>query len=143
MSKTLLCALAVLALASLSIAAAQDMPAPAAGDTNIQVTIGKNTVATEPYVLAPQEFSTYAQPYQMENGMVLSFEQRSHRYFARMRNEPKVEIFPLAAGVFGAGNGTLFVFRDEGDSLAVSHMERLPFAGLGMIDPNRVYASIR
>jgi hypothetical protein len=137
MSKTIICALAVLAFAGPSIAAAQD------SDSSIQVKISKDSIATTPYVLAPQEFSTYAQPYALETGMVLTFEQRSHRYFARMRNEPKVEIFPQAEGVFTSANGTLFVFRNEGETIAVSHLERLPFAGNHLIDPQRVYASIR
>jgi hypothetical protein len=142
MSKLIICALAVLALASPTIAAAQQAPAQASAD-NIQIKIGKESAVTKPYVLAPQEFSTYVQPYQLETGMVLTFEQRSHRYFTRVRNEPKVEIFPLAEGVFASANGTLFVFRDEGDTIAVSHMERLPFAGNSLIDPERVYTAMR
>lgn len=142
MSKMIFCALAVLVFASPTIAAAQEALAQASGD-NIQIKIGKSSAATTPYVLAPQEFSTYAQPYQLESGMVLTFEQRSRRYFARMRNEPKVEIFPQAAGVFASADGTLFVFRDEGDTIAVSHMERLPFAGNHLIDPGRVYLAQR
>jgi hypothetical protein len=142
MSKMIICALAVLACASPSIAAAQEAPGLAGGD-NIQVKIGKSAALTKPYVLAPQEFSAYAQPYLLETGMVLTFEQRSRRYFTRLHNEPKVEIFPLAEGVFASANGTLFVFRDEGDTIAVSHMERLPFAGLELIDPQRVYTASR
>ena len=142
MSKMIFCALAVLAFASPSIAAAQEAPVQTSGD-NIQVKIGKNAAATTPNVLAPQEFSTYVQPYQLESGMVLTFEQRSRRYFTRMHNEPKVEIFPLAAGVFASANGTLFVFRDEGDTIAVSHLERLPFAGNHLIDTERVYVAQR
>ncbi len=142
MSKMIICALAVLAFASPSIATAQEVPVQSTGDS-IQVKIGKNPVATTPYVLAPQEFNTYVQPYLLESGMVLTFEQRSHRYFTRMRNEPKVEIFPLAAGVFASANGTLFVFRDEGDTIAVSHMERLPFAGNHLVDTERVYVAQR
>jgi len=141
MSRLMLSALAVLAFAGPTIAlAAEQAPDPApSGD--IQVKILKHEAVTERYVLAPQEFRSYVQPYLMETGMVLSFEEQHHRYFTRLRNEPKVEIFPLAAGVFQSANGTLFVFRDEGDSIAVSHMERLPFAGFTLLDPERVYAS--
>jgi hypothetical protein len=142
MSKVIICALAVLALSSSAIAA-QEAPAPAAGASNIQVRIVKSTVATTPYVLAPREFSAYAQPYQLETGMVLTFEQRSNRYFTHLRNEPRVEIFPLAQGVFRSADGTLFVFRDEGDTLSVSHMEQLPFAGNHLIDPEQVYTAAR
>ncbi len=143
MSKMMGSALAVLAVAGPAIAAAQLAPAPAAGASNIQVTIGKHSLASTPYVLAPQEFSNYAQPYRLESGLVLTFEQRSHRYFTRMRNEAKVEIFPQAEGVFTAADGTLFVFRNGGESIAVSHLERLPFAGNVLIDPQRIYAATR
>ena len=141
MSRLMLSALAVLAFVGPTIAlAAQEAPAPAqTGDS--QVKILKQEDFRAHYVLAPQEFRSYAQPYLMETGMVLTFEEQHHRYFTRMRNEPKVEIFPLAAGVFQSASGTVFVFRDEGDSIAVSHMERLPFAGLSQLDPERIYAS--
>jgi hypothetical protein len=127
-------------LASPAVAGAQE---PAAAGDGAQVRISKNYAATEPYKLAPQEFSAYAQPYLLETGLVLTFEQRRHRYFTQLRNEARVEIFPLAAGVFSSENGTLFVFRDAGDSIAVSHMERLPFAGHARFDPQRVYLAGR
>lgn len=137
MSRLLLSAVAVLAFAGPAIALAQQ-----AGE--IQVKIVKHEAGpVARYVLAPQEFRSYAQHYLMETGMVLAFEEHHHRYFTRLHNEPKVEIFPLAEGVFQSANGTLFVFRDEGDSLAVSHMERLPFARVGLLDPARVYLAQR
>jgi hypothetical protein len=144
MSRLLLSALAVLAFAGPTIALAQQGAPVAAPAGEIQVKIIKHEAASVArYVLAPQEFRSYAQQYLLETGMVLNFEEQHHRYFTRLRNEPKVEIFPLAQGVFQSVNGTLFVFRDEGDSIAVSHMERLPFAGFGLLDPARVYAALR
>lgn len=121
---------------------AQQQPPAVAGDS-VQVRISKNVTATEPYKLAPQEFGAYAQPYLLETGLVLMFEQRRHRYFTHIRNEARVEIFPLAAGVFTSGDGTLFVFRDGGDTIAVSHLERMPFAQHARIDPGRVYMASR
>jgi len=141
MSRLILSALAVLAFAGPTIALAEEQASVPAQAGEIQVKILKNEAITQRYVLAPQEFRSYTQPYQMETGMVLTFEEQHHRYFTRLRNEPKVEIFPLASGVFQSANGTLFVFRDEGDSIAVSHMERLPFAGFSLLDPDRIYAS--
>lgn len=137
---TRIAVLAGVMVASPAIAGPQE---PAAAGDGVQVRISKNYAATEPYKLAPQEFSAYAQPYLLETGLVLTFEQRRHRYFTQLRNEARVEIFPLAAGVFSSENGTLFVFRDEGDSVAVSHMDRLPFAGHARFDPQRVYVAGR
>lgn len=144
MNKMPLGVLALIVLASPAITTvAQQAPDPLPSGDSVQVKIGKDRVQTEPYVLAPREFSTYAQPYQMETGQVLMFEQQRHRYYAQVRNEARVEIFPLASGVFSSANGTLFVFRDDGESLAVSHLERLPFAGNNLIDPVRVIVSVR
>ncbi|MFA9217642.1 MAG: hypothetical protein ACEQSK_11125 [Sphingomonadaceae bacterium] len=143
MRTMIVCALAVLAYASPSIVAAQNKPAVTASGDAIQVTISKQSAATTPYVLAPQEFSSYAQPYLLETGMVLSFEQRARHYYARLRNEARVEIFPLAEGVFASVNGTQFVFRDEGDSIAISHLERLPFAAVQGLAPGRLYLAAR
>lgn len=137
MSRRLLCVLAVLAFAAPVIARAQ-----AGGEIQVKILKHESDPPAR-YVLAPQEFRSYAQHYLLETGMVLVFEEHHHRYFTRLHNEPKVEIFPLAAGVFRSANGTLFVFRDEGDSVAVSHMERLPFAGLARLQPGQVYASLR
>lgn len=133
-------ALACVLLAGPAIA---QQPTPAVADDGVQVRISKNVTATEPYKLAPQEFGAYAQPYLLETGLVLTFEQRRHRYFTQVRNEAKVEIFPLAAGVFTSGDGTLFVFRDGGDTIAVSHLERMPFAQHARIEPGRVYMAAR
>ena len=74
---------------------------------------------------------------------MLTFERPRHRYFTQLRNVARVEIFPLAAVVFSSDNGTLFVFRDEGYSVAVSHMDSLPFAGHARFDPQRVYVAGR
>jgi hypothetical protein len=117
--------------------------APAVAGDSAQVRISKTYTATAPYKLAPQEFGAYAQPYLLETGLVLTFEQRRQRYFTQVRNEARVEIFPLAAGVFTSGDGTLFVFRDGGDSIAVRHLERMPFAHHARIDPGRVYMAAR
>lgn len=137
--KMMIGALACVLLASPAIA---QQPAPAVGDS-VQVRISKNVGATVPYKLAPQEFGAYAQPYLLETGLVLTFEQKRQRYFTQVRNEAKVEIFPLAAGVFTSGDGTLFVFRDGGDSIAVSHLERMPFAHHARLEPGRVYMAAR
>ncbi|HJV03259.1 MAG TPA: hypothetical protein VJ752_22170 [Burkholderiaceae bacterium] len=139
-AKTMIVALACVLLASPAVAQQQT---PAAAGDGVQVRISKNATASVPYKLAPQEFGAYAQPYLLETGLVLTFEQRRQRYFTQVRNEARVEIFPLAAGVFTSGDGTLFVFRDGGDTLAVSHLERMPFAQHARIDPGRVYVAAR
>lgn len=138
--KWMMGALAGIMWASLAIAQQQ---APVVAGDSVQVRIGKHYTATAPYQLAPQEFGAYAQPYLLETGLVLTFEQKRHRYFTQVRNETKVEIFPLAAGVFTSEDGTLFVFRDGGDSIAVSHLERMPFAHHAGITPGRVYVASR
>lgn len=143
MSKWIIGALAIVVLASPSNIHAQDAPTTVQSGDGVQVKISKSQVAPAPYFLAPQEFSAYAQPYLLESGLVLMFEQRARRYYTQLRGEARVEIFPLAAGVFVSGNGTMFVFRDDGDRIAVSHLERLPFAGNQLISPDRVYASLR
>lgn len=151
MKKILFNALVIAALTSPSImCAAQQAPAtasataPADDAMRVQVVKGRQHAwATHPYVLAPQEFAAYAQPYLLETGMVLLFEQRARHYFVQVPREAKVEIYPQAAGVFSSDNGTLFVFRADGDTVAVSHLERLPFAGNALIAPDRVVAALR
>lgn len=124
-------ALAVLASVS-AVAAAQDgatVPVPAKAQPS--------------YRLAPQEFYSYEQRYLLENGAALQMSQKRHRYYTQLHNQQPVEIHPLAPGVFVSAQGTRLEFRDEGDTIAVTHLDRLPYAGAPIFDKDRTYLARR
>lgn len=113
----------VLAIAAVSASAAPQSE-PAASDT-VQIR------AKAAYRLSPQDFNDYAATYQLETGHQVKFTQGLHRYFAALRGEAKVEIYPVARGVFVSDNGARIVFSDSGDTLLISHPELLP-AGVAL-----------
>ncbi|NRR29287.1 hypothetical protein HSX11_03720 [Oxalobacteraceae bacterium] len=119
-------ALAAIALICPSIAyAASPTPVAAAtpaseGNQNIKQQRGGN------YVLSPKEFSSYTQPYLLETGHLVKFSQRLHRFYAALHGEDQVEIFPVAKGVFVSPNGARIEFRDRGESLAITYLDRKP-----------------
>ena len=121
MKKAILKTLAVVALASLSAASlAQEV-----AEQSIQV-IGKSG-----YKLAPQEFETYARTYKLETGQVLKLRGTMNHYFVQLKGEPEVEMVGQAPGVFVASTGTRLDFRDDGDLVLVTGVERLPIASNG------------
>ena len=108
-----------------------------------QETVQVSDRAIAAYRLAPQEFYNYEQRYLLENGMVLSFHEKRRHYYVQYRDETPLEIFPLAEGVFMTAAGSRMEFKEEGDIIAISHLELLPYAGGPAIDPARVYVARR
>lgn len=124
-------ALAVLAGVS-AVAAAQDA-----------VTVQVPVKAQPSYRLAPQEFYLYEQRYLLENGMALQMSEKRHRYYTQLHNQQPVEVYPLAPGVFVSALGTRLEFREEGDTIAITHLDRLPYAGAPNIDKDHIYLARR
>lgn len=116
----------ILAAAAIALAASATAYAapqtPVAADESVQIT-GKTQ-----YKLAPNEFDDYEYAYQLENGQVLKFSQRVTTFYTQLRGEPKTQIFARAPGVFMTAAGARIEFRDAGETVAVSNLERLPMA---------------
>jgi len=112
--------LGVALAAALSIAAV----AHAAGPDNESVKISAPGAAD--FKFKPQEFQDYLYTYALSNGEKLKFTQTVAHYYAQLRGEAKVEIFPLAPGQFVTQAGTRIAFASEGDELTISNYERLP-----------------
>lgn len=111
-------AVAVSVLATSAIAAPQE---PAV-DGSVQIQ-GKTH-----YKVAANEFDDYDYAYQLENGQILKFSQRVTSFYTQIRGEPKEQIFARAPGVFMTAAGTRIEFRDAGESVAITNLERLPMA---------------
>jgi hypothetical protein len=95
------------------------------------------------YRLAPQEFYAYEQRYLLTNGLSLSLQEKRHHYFTQLYNQQPVEIYPVAPGVFVTAQGTRLEFDDEGDTIAITHLDRLPYAGTLTIQTDQVYLARR
>lgn len=107
-----------------------------------QVQISRATAAPA-YRLAPQEFDSYARPYLLDNGIVIHFFQRRRQFFTQMYHEAPVELFPQAPGKFTTAQGAKVEFMDEGDTIAVTHLDRIPYTGLVPVSSDRVYIASR
>ncbi|MBY0242505.1 MAG: hypothetical protein K2X55_24650 [Burkholderiaceae bacterium] len=114
----------------------------AAHDAPPQVQISRATAAPA-YRLAPQEFDSYARPYLLDNGIVIHFFQRRRQYFTQMYHEAPVELLPQAPGKFTTAQGAKVEFMDEGDTIAVTHLDRIPYTGLVPVSSDRVYIASR
>jgi len=121
---------------STALAQATDSSAPP------QVQISRATAAPA-YRLAPQEFDSYARPYLLDNGIVIHFFQRRRQFFTQMYHEAPVELFPQAPGKFTTAQGAKVEFMDEGDTIAVTHLDRIPYTGLVPVSSDRVYIASR
>ncbi|WP_395405214.1 hypothetical protein ACHMW6_02330 [Pseudoduganella sp. UC29_106] len=133
MNHVVLKVLALTVLAGVStVAAAQD-----------QATVQVPASAQPSYRLAPQEFYNYEQRYLLDNGLALQMSQKRHRYYTSLRNQQPVEVYPIAPGVFVSSLGTRLEFRDEGDMIVITHLDRLPYAGTLNIDKDRVFVVTR
>lgn len=111
-------------------------------DAPPQVQISRATAAPA-YRLAPQEFDSYARPYLLDNGIVIHFFQRRRQYFTQMYHEAPVELLPQAPGKFTTAQGATVEFMDEGDTIAVTHLDRIPYTGLVPVSSDRVYIASR
>ncbi|MYM25613.1 gel scht [Duganella sp. FT135W] len=112
--------LRVAVAAALSIIAV----AHAADPDNESVKISAPSAAD--FKFKPQDFQEYLYTYALSNGEKLTFTQTAARYYAQIKGEQKVEIFPVASGQFVTHAGTRIAFANEGDDLSISNYERLP-----------------
>lgn len=80
------------------------------------------------YKVAPNEFDDYAYSYRLDDGRVIKFSQRVTTFHAQLKGEPKTRIFERAPGVFVTARGTRIEFRDAGETVAITNLERLPMA---------------
>jgi hypothetical protein len=94
------------------------------------------------YKLAPQEFDDYAYTYILDNGMKMSFSRTVGRYYTEVNGEGRTEIFGRAPGVFMTAAGTRIEFSSDGDSLAISNLEKLPMAARAAT-PGHLYLARR
>lgn len=108
--------------AALSIAAAGAQAAPGADDASVQIK------AAAGLRFQPQEFQDYLYSYALSNGDTMKFTQRVAHYYAEIKGNPKVEIFPVGPGEFVTSAGTRLKFADEGYELVIDNYERLPMA---------------
>lgn len=120
MNKSNFAIAAAIALATMSNAYAEPQVAGASADS-VQIT-------AKAYKLAPNEFDDYEYAYQLENGQILKFSQRVTTFYTQLRGEPKEQIFARAPGVFVTAAGARIEFRDAGETVAVTNLERLPMA---------------
>jgi hypothetical protein len=98
--------------------------AHAAGPDNESVKISAPSAAD--FKFKPMEFQEYLYSYALSNGEQLKFTQKVAHYYAQLRGQEKVEIFPVAPGEFITHAGTRIAFSDDGAELSISNYERLP-----------------
>lgn len=140
MKPTAIGAMAVAMLAGCWSTALAQQASDMASAPQVQIS---RTNAAPAYRLAPQEFASYARPYLLDNGIVIHFFQRRRQYYTQMYNEAPVEIFPQAEGKFTTALGAKVEFSDEGDTIVLTHLDRMPYSGVVPISPERVYIASR
>lgn len=84
--------------------------------------------AKSAYKVAPNEFDDYDYSYRLDDGRVIKFSQRVTTFYTQLKGEPKTQIFARAPGVFVTAQGTRIEFRDAGETVAITNLERLPMA---------------
>jgi hypothetical protein len=104
------------------VSVAQAQVAPSAGIAPVEVR-GK----TE-YKLAPHEFDTYVGSYRFDSGDTLTVWQQGTRYYSQLKNQPRHELMPVAAGRFIATSGAKVDFSEDGNTVAVSQFDKLMVA---------------
>jgi hypothetical protein len=128
--------LAAAALVTLStVAVAQDPPVTG----SVKISARQDAA----YRLAPQEFYAYEQRYLLANGMSLTLQEKRHHYYTQLYNQQPVEIYPVAPGIFVTAQGTRLEFDGEGDTIAITHLDRLPYAGTLTLQTDQVYFARR
>ncbi|SFU88830.1 hypothetical protein [Pseudoduganella namucuonensis] len=127
------CAAAMLAVAC----AAQAQPS--APPESIQI----KASGAAAYRLAPREFEQFARAYLLDNGIVIHLYQRRQRFYTQLYNEAPVELYAQAPGKFSTANGARLEFTDDGDTIAITRLDRMPYSGLTPIVPDRVYMASR
>ncbi|MTV40231.1 gel scht [Duganella radicis] len=113
-------------LLSVAVAAALSIAtlAHAAPPDNDSVKI--TAPAVSDFKFKPQEFQDYLYTYALSNGEEMKFTQKIAHYYAQLKGQKKVEIFPVAPGEFITEAGTRISFQDDGFALTIDNYERLP-----------------
>jgi hypothetical protein len=135
MNKSLIAAAAAVAFATVSFAHAAPQAAGEQADS-VQITAPAN------YKAAPGAFDDYAYAYQLDDGRIIRFTQRVTTFYAQLKGEPKVQIFARAPGVFMTAAGTRIQFRDTGETVAITNLNRMQAAGAAA-DDGKVYIASR
>lgn len=133
--------LAAVVLAGVPCMAPAQTAAPATAVPTESIKIKAS--AAPAYRLAPQEFYNYARPYLLDNGIVIHFYERRHKLYTQLYNEEPVEIFAQSPGRFVTALGAQMAFTDDGDTIAVTHLDRVPYTGIVPISSDRVYMASR
>lgn len=84
--------------------------------------------APSSYKLSPDEFQAYAYGYRLDDGNLIRFTQSGRKYWARMNNGDRIELYAAQPGVFMTAGGARIEFREQGDLLVINNYERLPLA---------------
>lgn len=86
-------------------------------------------------IQAPQGFKLYrgafdefANRYALSNDQTIKFTQSGGHYWARLKLEDRVELFPLSPTTFVTAAGTRIEFRDRGEEVVIENFERLPMS---------------
>lgn len=112
--------LSVAVAAALSIAALAHAAPP--DNDSVKIT----APAVSDFKFKPQEFQDYLYTYALSNGEEMKFTQKIAHYYAQLKGQKKVEIFPVAPGEFITQAGTRISFQDDGFALTIDNYERLP-----------------
>jgi hypothetical protein len=80
------------------------------------------------YKLYKGGFDDYANRYSLSNDKFIKFSQSGGHYWARLKLEDRVELFPVAANTFVTAAGTRVEFRDRGEEVVIENFERLPMS---------------
>jgi len=112
----MLSAVAALVLGSSAYAAGQQEP-------TVQIKASESS-----YRMYKGEFDDFANRYALSNGQYIKFTQSGKRYWARLRNEDRAELYPVSRNVFVTAAGARVEFRDQGELVEIANYERLPMA---------------
>jgi hypothetical protein len=80
------------------------------------------------YKLYRGGFDDFANSYALSNDKTIKFTQSGGHYWARLKLEDRVELFPVAASAFVTAAGTRVEFRDRGEEVVIENFERLPMS---------------
>ncbi len=84
--------------------------------------------APQGFKLYKGTFDNYANRYALSNDMTIKFTQSGGHYWARLKLEDRVELFPTSVNTFVTAAGTRVEFRDHGEEVVIENFERLPMS---------------
>lgn len=94
----------------------------AADDPTVQV-------KASPYKLAPAEFDQFVTyGYRLDDGNFIRFAQTGRKYWARLNNGSRIELYPVQPGAFMTASGSRIEFQEGGETVVIDNYERMPLA---------------